>query len=295
MAHAGTVVTAVVLGALALAGCGASGNPDTDTDAGDSGPMVIDTRPRLSDSLEAWKKLSAAMGESYWYEEENCLTNAAGKGGDVTRVQVMGDVAKISTMLATSGECSFKLNRYEDFTAKTFPELYDECAMLLDRHGNEVEIAVDARGVIQKCSYAGGPDCSDNCGEGFFIRAWDFDTHGTGAEPPPDDEIFKDVLVEIDSNQDGFIDELDDVSPMDRKIDTELRHFFNDAAFKKYCVVPDADSFDDFEKVDLATGRIEIPRGITPVSTDCEADGIETGPFQETMIPSSWCKMRDCP
>jgi hypothetical protein len=72
------------------------------------------------------------------------------------------------------------------------------------------------------------------------------------------------------------------------------RVFFDDTS----CWIPDADSFDDYEDVNLG-----IPRGTTPVSLSCAADGIETGPLQfeasgdpMDLLPSRWCpSMRaDC-
>jgi hypothetical protein len=53
----------------------------------------------------------------------------------------------------------------------------------------------------------------------------------------------------------------------------ETRYLFDDTSGW----VPDADSFDDYEEID-ANGRVIIPRASTPVSTQCEADGTETGP-----------------
>jgi hypothetical protein len=110
---------------------------------------------------------------------------------------------------------------------------------------------------------------------------------------PPAGEILKPRIVNTDTNDDGFINDLDDEN-MDDLIDTTERFFFND----KSAWVPDADSYDDFEKVDTMSGRIEIPRGITPLSTSCSGDGKETGPADvpgkndlpyPTIEPSSYC------
>ena len=106
--------------------------------------------------------------------------------------------------------------------------------------------------------------------------------------------IFIERVVETDSNGDGFIDAKDDLD-QDGTVDTATRYLFNEETFDKYCVVPDADSFDDLESVDPNTGRIEIPRGITPVVRYCEADGIETGPMHDELYPSKWCKKHGCP
>lgn len=112
---------------------------------------------------------------------------------------------------------------------------------------------------------------------------------------PPPSEIFQSRVVETDSNHDGFIDGKDDVDPMDMMPDTAERFLFDD----KSAWVPDADSYDDLENVDPNTGRIEIPRGITPVAASCTADGKPSGPLDlkdpktdqpfTTMEPSKYC------
>lgn len=58
----------------------------------------------------------------------------------------------------------------------------------------------------------------------------------------------------------------------------EIRYLFDDTSGW----VPDADSFDDYE--DESAG---IPRATTPVSTQCEADGTETGPSSVLNRPFS--------
>jgi hypothetical protein len=123
--------------------------------------------------------------------------------------------------------------------------------------------------------------------------AWVAPGMKTDSGPPPG-EILMAREVDTDSNDDGFINDQDDIDPMDMRIDTATRYFFND----KSAWVPDADSYDDFEKVDMASGRIEIPRGTTPLSTSCPGDGKATGPTDvlgkndmpyPTMEPSSYC------
>jgi hypothetical protein len=114
------------------------------------------------------------------------------------------------------------------------------------------------------------------------------------SKPPPGD-IFKSQVVEADTNGDGFIDGKDDVDPMDMMPDTKERFLFD----PKSAWVPDADSFDDLESVDPNTGRIEIARGKTPLSTSCAADGKRSGPIDvkdsrtganfTTLEPSSYC------
>jgi len=125
--------------------------------------------------------------------------------------------------------------------------------------------------------------------------AWVAPGMKTDSGPPPG-EIFVQREVVTDSSDDGFINEMDDIAPEDMNIDVAQRSFFNEAS----AWVPDADSFDDFERVDMATGRIEVPRGVTSLSSSCGADGTETGPMDLTdpitqepifaeMEPSSYC------
>ena len=61
------------------------------------------------------------------------------------------------------------------------------------------------------------------------------------------------------------------------------------------CWLPDADSFDDFEAPSLG-----VPRGVTPTSKDCVADGQATGPIRfvatgntSDLLPSKWCHSND--
>jgi hypothetical protein len=113
------------------------------------------------------------------------------------------------------------------------------------------------------------------------------------SKPPPGD-IFRSQVVETDSNGDTFIDGNDD-EDKDGMPDTATRYLFD----PKSAWVPDADSFDDLESVDANTGRIEIPRGITPLSTSCAADGKRSGPTDvkdmktgmnfTTLEPSRYC------
>lgn len=95
-------------------------------------------------------------------------------------------------------------------------------------------------------------------------------------EPPPQDRIFMTADVAVGQSM------------------TETRYFFDDALFRSLCVVPDADSFDDYEEIDTATGEVIVPRGSMPISEDCPADGIVTGPMHEVLYPSSWCRVEGC-
>jgi hypothetical protein len=111
---------------------------------------------------------------------------------------------------------------------------------------------------------------------------------------PPVNEILQTKPQEVDTNGDGFIDGKDDAN-MDGLIDTVDRAFFDPYS----AWLPDADSFDDFQKIDQDTNRILIPRGVSPLSTVCSADGQATGPtdiknpdgsFKYTTIePSKYC------
>jgi hypothetical protein len=111
----------------------------------------------------------------------------------------------------------------------------------------------------------------------------DSDTAGAPGtvEPPPQDRIFITSDVTVDTDAGG--------QPI-----TETRYFFDDVLFRSLCVVPDADSFDDYEEIDNATGEVLVPRGERPLSEDCEADGIVTGPMHEELYPSSWCRVEGC-
>jgi hypothetical protein len=106
-----------------------------------------------------------------------------------------------------------------------------------------------------------------------------------GVEPPPMERIFTRVEAPVDVDGNGMFDDVDTNGvPV-----TEILFYFDIEAFEELCVVPDADSFDDYENVDLG-----IPRGVTPVSVDCRRDGIITGPMHEELYPSKWCRIRDC-
>lgn len=114
--------------------------------------------------------------------------------------------------------------------------------------------------------------------------------------PPPIEDIF------IDGNQDGVVGDpyvVYDSSgrPVEETPGGELLYetlyLFDDVRMRELCLWPDADSFDDYEEI-AADGTVIIPRGTTPVSTNCPADGIVTGPMHEELLPSSWCRIEDC-
>jgi hypothetical protein len=115
------------------------------------------------------------------------------------------------------------------------------------------------------------------------------DAHGAEPiEPPPLEDIFRDI------NDDGQVGDpyQVDIAPNGDPI-YETRYIFDDTRLRELCLRPDADSFDDYEEVD-SNGNVIIPRGTTPVSTECPADGIVTGPLHEELLPSSWCRIEGC-
>jgi len=99
-------------------------------------------------------------------------------------------------------------------------------------------------------------------------------------EPPALEDIFRDI------NGDGVVGDV--LEP-----GGERAFFFDDARLRALCLVPDADSFDDYEEVDPTSGCVIVPR-TTPLSTTCPADGIATGPLHEELLPSSWCRINNC-
>lgn len=100
--------------------------------------------------------------------------------------------------------------------------------------------------------------------------------------PPPADVIFIRFQAPVEFAMDGT------------PIRFETRFLFDDARLRALCLLPDADSFDDYEEVDSQTGRVIIPRGTTPLSTSCPADGTTTGPLHDELFPSSWCRIENC-
>lgn len=96
---------------------------------------------------------------------------------------------------------------------------------------------------------------------------------------PPLGEIFREREVPVEFDM------------MGNPTRFETRYLFDDTSGW----VPDADSFDDYEVIDATSGRIIVPRGTTPVSAQCEADGVVTGPPSvpnagfTTLEPSSYC------
>jgi len=108
------------------------------------------------------------------------------------------------------------------------------------------------------------------------------DDGATPIQPPPQEAIFREVEAAATFDAQG------------NALTTETRLFFDDALFHDLCIEPDADSFDDYEEIDSATGAAIVPRGTTPISERCEADGIVTGPMHEELYPSKWCRIEGC-
>jgi hypothetical protein len=121
-----------------------------------------------------------------------------------------------------------------------------------------------------------------------FVAGFALVQSGMEADSPP--PFLEEVInFRTDHNGDGVVDENDDLNG-DGMLPDERFYFDDTSAW-----VPDADSFDDFENADLG-----IPRGVTPVSSKCAADGTATGPLGlpegYTMIePSSYCARVETP
>jgi hypothetical protein len=118
-----------------------------------------------------------------------------------------------------------------------------------------------------------------------FAMGFGFVQPGMPTDSKPDaSEIFLDGR-----DMDGVPGEIIEIKDMmGNVIGTETRYLFDDTSGW----VPDADSFDDYEEYD--GDMLIIPRATTPVSTQCEADGTETGPTFPgstftTLEPSSYC------
>jgi hypothetical protein len=164
---------------LGLIAC-TSGGTTSVPDAGDAGhiPTIEEVAAQLETlqrSREAWEKLVASMGETYSYTEENCMANVAGPDQAITVIQVEDGHARLSgTELIERRMCEAHVNRYDNFTPHTLPELYADCEALVRREGTSVEVKVDERGVLKACMYPGSSNCFDNCGEGFYLRTLTF-------------------------------------------------------------------------------------------------------------------------
>jgi hypothetical protein len=125
------------------------------------------------------------------------------------------------------------------------------------------------------------------CDEGHEVDAVDAAPPKPKVAPPPMELIFEVIELQKDVNGDGQLDGQDhDASGMPI---LETRYFFNDAYLTSVCLIPDQDSFDDYENVELGIGR-----GTTPLATGCRADGIVTGPLHDELYPSKWCNKPSC-
>jgi hypothetical protein len=123
-----------------------------------------------------------------------------------------------------------------------------------------------------------------------FAMGFGFVQPGMPADSkPPASEIFEVVPWSLeDVNRNKIFEATEDTNRNGIE-DFEDRYFFNDTSGW----VPDADSFDDYENAEF-----DIPRATTPVSTQCEGDGIVTGPTSVTdnnepvftdITPSAYC------
>lgn len=160
-------LTAVALVVTVASGCASEG-----TRAPEPG--------EIERSREVWDELEAQMGDTYWYEDENCLLNAPTH--TVAVMQIEEGIASLATMRSiATGECVGRANRYSDAVPTTLPALYDACEALVQREGQAaVAVTFDTAGVIKSCTWEGSPACSDNCGEGFVLR-----DRGFGLYPAP--------------------------------------------------------------------------------------------------------------
>lgn len=182
-----------IAGASSTAGSGGAagtavpdGGPTVDgcVPGADSGcPLAQGAAPllaRLAQSRQAWDALAADRGETYWYEEHNCVVNAADGGGEAALVQVEEGVARLASTGAVES-CAVKVNRYGGLPTLTMNGLHDLCAELLMRRGSAMTLTTDAQGVVQSCFTPDQPGCFDACGSGFALDGWAFGYPGTDA------------------------------------------------------------------------------------------------------------------
>jgi len=110
-----------------------------------------------------------------------------------------------------------------------------------------------------------------------------------GGCPPPADGIF------LDRNTGNFADlTTGSFEPGDLE-------FPNSQSTLRLCCIPDADSFDRYAE-DASGAPAPYPTGTPiPVSSECGADGRETGPriYEQTgnlddLFPSRWCPDPSC-
>jgi len=93
---------------------------------------------------------------------------------------------------------------------------------------------------------------------------------------------FVDVQPGMEAASKPRLEDVYNISTVNRGGVSAPAYLFDDAA----PYVPDADSFDDYEERDSFSDAVIIPRGTTPVSTLCEADGIATSAGE---MPSRFC------
>jgi hypothetical protein len=148
--------------------------------------------------------------------------------------------------------------------------------------GPQVEDVECPPGVVCGAEDDGVKDTEDEFARWFvnvqFAMGFGFVQPGMPTDSKPDaSEIFLDGPADsfgIRNNKDGLPGHQQAVA-FDMNGNPTLwedRFLFDDTSGW----VPDADSFDDYEEYD--GNMLIIPRATTPVSSQCEADGTETGP-----------------
>jgi hypothetical protein len=121
----------MALSLLLWVALGSCRSPDRqpDTDSGTS--ELLD---RLAHSRQSWDKLVEAMGQNYSYAEVNCVRSAIAHTRSL--VQVENGIANIvGRSEISASDCTVYVNRYNDFTARTLPQLYAECERLIQSLG----------------------------------------------------------------------------------------------------------------------------------------------------------------
>lgn len=146
---------------------------DSGVDAGMDASVEAGVQALVAGSLAKWNALEAAAPGPYWYEEENC--RAGSVQGASTFVQVEGGSGRaVGGRSFPLSECRARVNRYDNLMS-TLPSLHQACANLLARRTG-VTVRLDGEGVLQGCWIGEAPNCRDNCGEGFYLRARGFGT-----------------------------------------------------------------------------------------------------------------------
>jgi hypothetical protein len=156
-------------------GAGTGGTGGTASKAGAGGRASEDCAgavAAVTTSLERWDELGSDDGGIYWYDEEYCAPNMP--NGTVTTVQVgPSGPMPVRTRNIERKDCEAQVNRYELLEPSTFEQLYAMCKTLVMREC-DTTFTTDDRGVVRSCMWDKDQNCSDNCGQGFHLRAWGF-------------------------------------------------------------------------------------------------------------------------